>query len=273
MWLSQTDWKPIFAPMTLHLKKSLGQHFLNDESILHRITEAIGDLTPFKTVVEIGPGAGALTKYLLKQNHPAFYVVELDDRWAAHLTQTHPALRGKLIHEDFLQTDLSFMQNPTHVVGNFPYNISSQIVFRIIDEREKVQRMTGMFQKEVAQRIAARHGNKNYGVTSVLTQTYFNCEYLFDIHPESFTPPPKVMSGIIRLTRKENLQLPCNEALLKRVVKAAFNQRRKTLRNSLKEFIGGKEIAGGAIFNLRPEQIPVEQFHQLAFLVQQSNAK
>ncbi len=257
----------------LHLKKSLGQHFLNDEYILQRIAEAIGDLHPFKTVVEIGPGAGALTKYLLKQNHPAFYVVELDDRWAAHLTQTHPALRSKLLHEDFLQTDLGFMQNPTHVVGNFPYNISSQIVFRIIDEREKVQRMTGMFQKEVAQRIAAKHGSKDYGITSVLTQTYFRCEYLFDIHPESFTPPPKVMSGIIRLERIENLQLNFDETLFKRIVKAAFNQRRKTLRNSLKEFIGGKEIAVLEIFNLRPEQISVEQFHELALMIQRAAVK
>ena len=254
--------------MTLHLKKSLGQHFLNDESILLKIAEAIGDLSPFKTVVEIGPGAGALTKYLLPQKHPAFYVVELDDRWATQLLQTHPALRGKLIHEDFLQTDLSFMQNPSHVVGNFPYNSSSQIVFRIIDEREKVQRMTGMFQKEVALRIAALHGNKDYGVTSVLTQTYFDCEYLFDIPPESFNPPPKVMSGIIRLTRKENLQLMCNEVLLKRVVKAAFNQRRKTLRNSLKEFIGGKIIGSDTIFNLRPEQISVMQFQKLTQMIE-----
>src|ERR1043165_9814080 len=144
-----------FAAMSLHLKKSLGQHFLHDESMLQKIAEAIGDLSPYKTVVEIGPGMGALTKYLLQQKHPQFYVVELDDRWAEHLKAAYPALREKVIHEDFLRTDLGFLQYPTHVVGNFPYNISSQIVFRIIDEREKIETMTGMFQKEVAVRIAA----------------------------------------------------------------------------------------------------------------------
>lgn len=253
----------------LHLKKSLGQHFLKDESILHKIAEAIGDLSPYKTVVEIGPGMGALTKYLLPQNHPAFYVIELDDRWAEHLGNAHPALRGKIIHQDVLTADLSFLQHPTHVVGNFPYNISSQIVFRIIDEKDKVETMTGMFQKEVALRIAAKHGSKDYGVTSVLTQTYYHCHYLFDVPPEAFNPPPKVMSGIIQLKRKAE-KPACNEVLFKRVVKAAFNQRRKTMRNSLKEFTAGKPIAENEIFNLRPEQISVEQFQQLTNLIEQA---
>ena len=257
----------------LHLKKSLGQHFLNDESVLQKIADAIGDLKEFKTVLEIGPGMGALTKYLLPQQHPNFYVVELDDRWAEHLSNAFPPLRGKIIHEDFLQTDLSFLQNPAHILGNFPYNISSQIVFRIIDERAKVQRMTGMFQKEVAIRIAAKHGSKDYGITSVLTQTYFTCHYLFDVFPESFSPPPKVMSGIIRLERKENLQLKCDEVFLKQVVKAAFNQRRKTLRNSLKGVVTNKEIMANEVFNLRPEQISVEEFHELTQMIQTANAK
>jgi 16S rRNA (adenine1518-N6/adenine1519-N6)-dimethyltransferase len=253
----------------LHLKKSLGQHFLKDESVLQKIADAIGDLSPYKTVVEIGPGMGALTKYLLPQKHPAFYVVELDDRWAEHLGNAHPSLRGKIIHQDFLTTDLSFLEHPTHIVGNFPYNISSQIVFRIIDERDKVEMMTGMFQKEVALRIAAKHGNKDYGVTSVLTQTYYDCNYLFDVQPEAFDPPPKVMSGIIQLKRKTE-KPDCNEVLFKRVVKAAFNQRRKTMRNSLKEFTGGKEIAGNEVFNLRPEQISVKQFQDLTNLIEQA---
>lgn len=250
----------------LHLKKSLGQHFLKDENVLRKIVDAIGDLNEFKTVVEIGAGAGALTKYLVQIKHPAFYVVELDDRWAEHIFNTFPALRGKIIHENFLKTDLSFLENPTHVVGNFPYNISSQIVFRIIDECEKVEMVTGMFQKEVAQRIAAPHGSKDYGVTSVLTQTYYDCKYLFDVSPDCFAPPPKVMSGIIQLKRKSE-KPNCDEILLKRVVKAAFNQRRKTMRNSLKEFIAGKEIAANEIFNLRPEQISVTQFHELTNLI------
>jgi 16S rRNA (adenine1518-N6/adenine1519-N6)-dimethyltransferase len=252
----------------LHLKKSLGQHFLKDESVLQKIADAIGDLSGYKTVVEIGPGMGALTKYLLPGKHDNFYVVELDDRWAEHLSNAYPVLRGKIIHEDFLQTDLSFLQNPTHIVGNFPYNISSQIVFRIIDERDKVETMTGMFQKEVALRIAAKHGSKDYGVTSVLTQAYYDCRYLFDVPPESFDPPPKVMSGIIQLTRKAERTLNCDEVLFKKVVKAAFNQRRKTMRNSLKEFTGGKEIVSNEIFNLRPEQISVHQFQELTNLIQ-----
>ncbi len=256
----------------LHLKKSLGQHFLNDESVLLKIAAAIGDMSVFKTVVEIGPGIGALTKYLIPQKHSNFYVVELDDRWAEHLSNAYPALRGKIIHEDFLQTDLSFLQNPTHVVGNFPYNISSQIVFRIIDERDKVERMTGMFQKEVAVRISAKHGSKDYGVTSVLTQAYYDCHYLFDVAPECFNPPPKVMSGIIQLTRKKKKTLNCDEVLFKEIVKAAFNQRRKTMRNSLKEFTGGKEISGKDVFNLRPEQISVEQFIELTNLIQEAKS-
>ncbi len=254
----------------LYLKKSLGQHFLKDEGILQKIAEAIGDMSPFKTVVEIGPGMGALTKYLIRQKHENFFVVELDDRWAEHLSNAYPSLRGKIIHEDFLQTDLGFLQNPTHVVGNFPYNISSQIVFRIIDEREKVEMMTGMFQKEVALRIAAKHGSKDYGVTSVLTQAYYDCHYLFDVTPDCFDPPPKVMSGIIQLKRKEKRTLDCDEVLFKRIVKAAFNQRRKTMRNSLKEFTGGKELASNDIFNLRPEQISVQAFQELTNLIQSS---
>lgn len=252
--------------MAQHLKKSLGQHFLKDESVLQHIAEVIGDLTPYQTVVEIGPGAGALTKYLVAKKHPDFYVIELDDRWAAHLHQTFPSLRGKIIHEDFMTTNLAFMKHPVHVVGNFPYNISSQIVFRIIDERDKVERITGMFQKEVALRIAAPHGSKDYGVLSLLTQAYFDCKYLFDVHPESFNPPPKVMSGIIQITRKKSPP-SCNEALFKKIVKAAFNQRRKTLRNSLKEFISGKAITENEIFNLRPEQLSLERFYELTNLI------
>lgn len=250
----------------LYLKKSLGQHFLKDESILQKIADAIGDLKEFKTVVEIGPGMGALTKYLLQKNHPEFYAIELDDRWAAHLANAYPPLRGRIIHEDFLQTNLNFLQKPTHIVGNFPYNISSQIIFRVIDEKEKVEMVTGMFQKEVAQRIAASHGSKAYGVTSVLTQAYFDCKYLFDVSPACFEPPPKVMSGIIQLKRKTE-KINCDEILFKRIVKAAFNQRRKTMRNSLKEFISGKEMAADEIFNLRPEQISVWQFQELTNLI------
>jgi 16S rRNA (adenine1518-N6/adenine1519-N6)-dimethyltransferase len=251
----------------LHLKKSLGQHFLKDEDVLQRIADAIGDLKPFKTVVEIGPGMGALTNYLIKTKPDNFYVVELDDRWAAHLLQTHPILRGKLIHQDFLQTDLNFLQYPAHLVGNFPYNISSQIVFRIIDHRNVVQQVTGMFQKEVALRIAAKPGSKDYGVMSVLTQAFYDCSYLFDVPPESFNPPPKVMSGVIRLVRRDIKTLSCDEDDFKKVVKTAFNQRRKTMRNSLKEIVHDKAILENEVFNLRPEQLSVAAFEQLTQLI------
>ncbi len=255
----------------LHLKKSLGQHFLKDESVLQKIADAIGDLRRFKTVVEIGPGMGALTAYLIKNKPDNFYVVELDDRWAAHLLQTYPILRGKLLHEDFLQTDLDFLQNPSHIVGNFPYNISSQIVFRIIDHRNVVSEMTGMFQKEVALRIAAKPGSKDYGVMSVLAQAFYDCQYLFDVPPESFNPPPKVMSGVIRLTRREIKTLSCNEDQFKKVVKTAFNQRRKTMRNSLKELVIDKALLENSTFNLRPEQLSVAAFEELTNLLFPAN--
>lgn len=249
------------------MKKSLGQHFLKDESVLQKIADAIGDLARFKTVVEIGPGMGALTRYLIASKPDNFYVVELDDRWAAHLLQTYPILRGKLIHQDFLQTDLSFLQSPAHVVGNFPYNISSQIVFRIIDHRDVVSEMTGMFQKEVALRIAAKPGSKDYGVMSVLAQAFYDCQYLFDVPPESFNPPPKVMSGVIKLTRRATKTLSCSEEQFKKVVKTAFNQRRKTMRNSLKELVQDKALLEKETFNLRPEQLSVSDFEQLTNLL------
>jgi 16S rRNA (adenine1518-N6/adenine1519-N6)-dimethyltransferase len=262
--LGETYLRPV---ANYYLKKSLGQHFLKDEHVLQKIAEAIGDLSRFKTVVEIGPGMGALTKYLLKQKHPNFFVVELDDRWVEHLSNAYPALRGKIIHEDFMAADLSFLEKPTHVVGNFPYNISSQIVFRIIDEKDKVEEMTGMFQKEVALRIASQHGSKDYGVLSVLTQAYYDCRYLFDVSPDCFDPPPKVMSGIILLKRREQKTLSCDEKFFRRVVKTAFNQRRKTMRNSLKELVNDKTILTNDFFNLRPEQISVAQFEELTNLL------
>ena len=239
---------------------------MKDEEVLQKITDAIGDLGLYKTVVEIGPGMGALTKYLIQSKPDNFYVVELDDRWAAHLLQTFPILRGKLIHQDFLQVDLSFLQNPTHIVGNFPYNISSHIIFKIIDHRNVVDTMTGMFQKEVALRIAAKPGSKDYGVMSVLAQAFYDCQYLFDVPPESFNPPPKVMSGVIRLKR-EVKELNCDEEQFKKVVKTAFNQRRKTMRNSLKELVHEKAILENEVFNLRPEQLSVAAFEDLTRLI------
>jgi 16S rRNA (adenine1518-N6/adenine1519-N6)-dimethyltransferase len=253
-----------------YLKKSLGQHFLKDENVLQDIATAVGDLGRFKTVVEVGPGMGALTKYLLKQEHPNFHVVELDDRWAEYLEKTYPALKGKVIHEDFLETDLNWLQAPAMIAGNFPYNISSQIVFRILDNKDLVEESVGMFQKEVAQRIASAPGSKDYGVLSVLAQAWYDCTYLFDVGPDCFEPPPKVMSGIIRLKRKKELKLNCDEVFFKRVVKAAFNQRRKTMRNSLKELVLNKALLADDIFNLRPEQLSVGRFVELTHMIQTS---
>ncbi len=254
----------------MQLKKSLGQHFLKDEDVLQKIGEAIGDLSRFKTVVEVGPGMGALTKYLLQKNHPDFFVVELDNRWSQYLYNSYPSLRGKIIQYDFLKTDLSFMQQPALVAGNFPYNISSQIVFRILDYKDIVSEMTGMFQKEVALRIAAKPGSKDFGVISVLTQAYYDCKYLFDVLPECFEPPPQVVSGVINLKRKEKANLDCDEHLFRQVVKTAFSQRRKTMRNSLKRMVKDKNTLSRDVFSLRPEQISVEQFQELTNHIQQS---
>ncbi|MFN8310407.1 MAG: 16S rRNA (adenine(1518)-N(6)/adenine(1519)-N(6))-dimethyltransferase RsmA [Chitinophagales bacterium] len=251
------------------LKKSLGQHFLHDRQILDRIVTAIGDLTAFETVIEVGPGMGAMTQFLITSSPQNFYVVELDDRWAEYLRTTYPFLKDRVIHQDFLRADLSaILKKPTHIVGNFPYNISSQIVFRIIDERETVTQMTGMFQKEMAVRIAAKPGNKDYGVISVLTQAYYDAEYLFDIPPSCFNPPPKVMSGIIRLTRRSE-PLQCDEKMFRSIVKQAFTQRRKTMRNSLGSFLRNETLRTDAIFDKRPEQLSVADFEALTNKIQQ----
>ena len=254
----------------LHLKKSLGQHFLKDESITQRIAAAIGDLKAYARVIEIGPGMGALTKYLTKTKPDNLYLVELDDRWAEHQKTTNPWMADRVVHEDFLHADLSkILVKPTHIVGNFPYNISSQIVFTIIDNRDTVMAMTGMFQKEVGLRIAAKPGKKDYGVLSILTQAYYYTEYLFYVPPTSFDPPPKVMSGVVRITRRKDA-LQCDEVLFKKIVKQAFTQRRKTMRNSLKSIVHGQDILASPIFDKRPEQLSLLEFEALTNLLAES---
>jgi 16S rRNA (adenine1518-N6/adenine1519-N6)-dimethyltransferase len=244
------------------LKKSLGQHFLKDEAVCQRIVDAL-TANGFKNLVEIGPGAGALTKYLLKIPGINFKAVEIDDEKVIFLEQTFPAIRGKIIHEDVLKIPPPFNEAFT-LVGNFPYNISTEIVFRIIEWRETVECMTGMFQKEVALRLAAKEGSKVYGVTSVLTQAFFDVEYLFDVPAEAFNPPPKVMSGVIRmLPRRTKLDI-ASERRLFVLVKTAFNQRRKTLRNAVKSLFTS-EVLADDIFNKRAEQLTLEQFASLTF--------
>jgi 16S rRNA (adenine1518-N6/adenine1519-N6)-dimethyltransferase len=247
------------------LKKSLGQHFLKDESVSHRIVAALQQ-QPFSRLVEVGPGGGALTKHLLKLKEIDFKAVEIDDEKVAWLQKSYPVLQDKIIHESILDIEAPFAE-PFTVVGNFPYNISTQIVFKLLDWRPQIEAMVGMFQKEVAQRIAAPPGSKVYGVTSVLVQAFFTVEYLFDVGPECFEPPPKVMSGVIRLLPR-NTQNPTppmrSEKTFKLLVKTAFNQRRKQLRNGVKSLFP-PEVLQDELFTQRAEQLTVAEFAALTY--------
>lgn len=244
------------------LKKSLGQHFLKDDTICRRIIAAL-EQTSFSQLVEVGPGAGAITKYLLQLPNIQFKAVEIDAEKAAYLQATYPGINGKIIQEDFLQISAPF-EGPFTVIGNFPYNISSQILFKVLEWKEQVPVIIGMFQKEVAQRVAAAPGSKVYGIISVLIQAYYSVEYLFDVPPEAFNPPPKVMSGVIRLTRKEEVLPVKSERAFTTLVKAAFNQRRKTLRNATRALFDEAALQQD-IFNKRAEQLSIHDFAQLTF--------
>lgn len=249
--------------MSYTLKKSLGQHFLHDENICQQIVSSLqGQQQP---VLEIGPGGGAITKYLLLQPFSHYQCVELDKEKVDYLISSYPSLSGKIIHDDFLQINLPY-PTPFDVIGNFPYNISTQIVFKILDWKDQVNQVVGMFQKEVAWRIAAPHGKKDYGILSVLTQCYYDVEYLFDVPASAFTPPPKVISGVIRMTKKETPLFGGNYHKFKSFVKAAFSQRRKTLRNSLKSSYKPEDLQV-EVFGKRAEQLSpldfVNLFNQL----------
>ncbi len=249
--------------MTVRAKKYLGQHFLNDENIAKRIADTLTENT-YNNVLEIGPGMGVLTKYLLDKKFTTS-VIEIDKESIEFLKAHYLNLSDRIINDDFLKIDISKLFNGEQfaVIGNFPYNISTQIVFKTIENRSQIPELCGMFQKEVAQRIAEKPGNKIYGITSVLTQAFYDVEYLFTVPPSVFNPPPKVDSGVIRLIRKDNYTLPVNESLFFKIVKTAFNQRRKTLRNSLKSFQLTDKLREDAIFALRPEQLSVQQFINL----------
>lgn len=260
------------APGAVQAKKRLGQHFLKDEGIARKIAETL-TLNHCNCVLEIGPGMGMLTKYLL-QRDIALTAIEVDSDSIAYLAQNFPLEhhqilqtnnRFHVIEGDFLTYDLKslFGDTPFAITGNFPYNISSQIVFKMLEMRRQIPEFSGMFQKEVAQRICALPGSKTYGILSVWVQAFYKAEYLFTVPPEVFDPPPKVQSGVLRLTRKEVLTLPCDETLLLRVVKTAFNQRRKTLRNSLKSFELSDNLKEDTIFAQRPEQLSVADFVML----------
>jgi len=242
------------------LKKSLGQHFLKDENISRKI---VAELEPVQQLLEVGPGGGALTKYLVQLQHTEFKAVEFDTEKVEYLLKTYPALKGRIIQGDFLTIDKPF-HGPFAVVGNFPYNISTQILFRILEWKDDVRYTVGMFQKEVAQRIASKEGNKVYGVLSVLVQAFFEVEYLFDVNEQSFNPPPKVKSGVIRLRPAKTKLAMRSEADFFLLVKTAFNQRRKTLRNAVKGLFD-PEVLADKLFDKRAEQLSVQQFAELSF--------
>ncbi len=244
-------------------KKHLGQHFLNDENTAKRIADTLS-LEDYNYVLEIGPGMGVLTKYLLEKDIDT-HVIEIDTESVDYLNGHYSKLHGKIISGDFLKYNIHdlFDGKPFAVIGNFPYNISSQIVFRALEFRDRIPEFSGMFQKEVAERICEKQGSKTYGILSVLTQAFYDAEYLFTVSEHVFTPPPKVKSGVLRLRRKEIYALPCNEKKFFTVVKTAFQQRRKTLRNSLKTLNLSDNLREDAIFALRPEQLSVAQFIEL----------
>lgn len=249
--------------MTVRAKKHLGQHFLKDETIAAKIADSLS-FEGYRNVLEIGPGMGVLTKYLLKKDI-IVWVVEIDSESIEYLKTHYLHLSDRIINADFLKMDLAtyFKGDPLAIIGNFPYNISSQIVFKAIEYRDYIPEFSGMFQKEVAQRITAGPGSKIYGILSVLTQAFFEVEYLFTVPPNVFNPPPRVDSGVIKLVRKKNYTLPVDVPFFFRVVKTAFNQRRKTLRNSLKSFQISDKLKEDVIFALRPEQLSVDQFIKL----------
>lgn len=242
------------------LKKSLGQHFLKDENICRKIVESL-PVIPGQQIVEVGPGAGAITKYLLEIPDVHFKAVELDVEKVQYLEKTYPAIQGRIIHESILDTVAPY-EGQFLVIGNFPYNISSQIMFRILEWRQQVPTVVGMFQKEVAQRIAASKG-KEYGILSVLIQAYYKVEYLFEVHENCFNPPPKVKSAVIRLHRLEQPYDIASERKFFVLVKTAFGQRRKQLRNPLKPLFD-KEFLQDSIFNKRAEELSIADFAALS---------
>ena len=240
-------------------KKHLGQHFIKDLNIAQKIADTLS-LANYKKVVEIGAGMGVLTQFLLKKDIEV-YVVEIDKESVAYLEAHYPELRGKIIADDFLKYDIAgYLREPFAIIGNFPYNISTQIVFKLLELRDYVPEFSGMFQKEVAERICEREGSKTYGILSVLVQAFYEATYLFTVSEGVFNPPPKVKSGVLRLVRKPDYHLDCDEALFFTIVKTAFNQRRKTLRNSLKPLLTNESLKKNSIFDKRPEQLPWQDF-------------
>lgn len=252
-------------------KKFLGQHFLTDLKVASNIADTV-DACPDIPVLEVGPGMGVLTQYILKKDRP-FKVVEIDRESVPYLQEHFPELGDNIIEADFLQLDLNtvFDGKPFVLTGNYPYNISSQIFFKMVEHKELIPCCTGMIQKEVAERMAAKPGSKTYGVLSVLIQAWYDVEYLFTVHENVFNPPPKVKSAVIRLTRNKKENLGCDEDLFRRIVKTVFTMRRKMMRNGMKQIVGkDSPLLNDPIFNLRPEQLSVEDFINLTNRVKEA---
>jgi 16S rRNA (adenine1518-N6/adenine1519-N6)-dimethyltransferase len=243
-------------------KKSLGQHFLRDEGVCRNIVEHLRQ-RPFTQLLEVGPGGGALTRFLLQLPGVDFKAVEIDTEKVAYLTKTYPQLQGRILEQNFLDADPPF-EGPFTLIGNFPYNISTQILFKTLDWRPQVQGIVGMFQKEVAQRVVAKEGNKIYGVLSVLMQAFYETEYLFEVDENCFTPPPKVKSAVIRLTPRSNVPEMRSEKDFFNLVKTAFNQRRKMLRNAVRGLFN-ETLLQDVLFDKRAEQLTVNDFAALTF--------
>ncbi len=263
--------------MYVKAKKALGQHFLKDQMIARRIVDSLtignsnieGERDTLTNVIEVGPGTGVLTQFLVNDKRVNLVLVEIDSESVEYLRIHYPNLGPSLIEGDFLRMELDkLFIGDFMVIGNFPYNISSQIFFKVLEYRERVPQVVGMLQKEVAERLASPPGNKSYGILSVLLQAWYDIEYLFTVDENSFIPPPKVKSAVIRIKRNSRTSLGCDEVLFKSVIKTTFNQRRKTIRNSIKPIAGGAELTDDILFTKRPEQLSVEQFVELTNLLE-----
>ena len=250
--------------MTLvRAKKHLGQHFLTDKNIAAKIVESLRPAGKYTKVLEVGPGMGILSDFLLQKSEYETYLVDIDTESYEFLKKKYPQLGERLLNADFLEMDFALFDGPLGIIGNFPYNISSQILFKVLDNRVQVIEVVGMFQKEVAERCSAKAGSKEYGILSVFLQAYYKVEYLFTVKAGVFNPPPKVLSAVIRLTRNETAQLNCDEKLFWQVVKAGFNQRRKTLRNAVSSLMNKEKMVDEPLLELRAERLTVADFVEL----------
>lgn len=251
-------------------KKHLGQHFLTDENIARNTVDALLEKDRTTTIVEVGPGTGVLTQFLINEI-PDFFALDVDTESVDYLKSKYPEKKDKILSADFLETDLSAIAGAKYnVIGNFPYNISSQIMFKVLENKNQVDYVVGMFQREVALRIAEKPGSKVYGILSVLLQAFYDIEYLFTVNSNVFNPPPKVQSAVIRLTRNNVQKLDCDEVLFKKIIKTTFNQRRKTIRNSIRTLYNNNAVTH-PLFDKRPEQLSVAQFVELTQFVQEKS--